>query len=78
MNGCFSGNEMYSLEDISAEFNLSHENPLLYGLYLARNPELEEEEKAYIKEYMDKLIKKQNKINQRNIHYLERHLNEQN
>lgn len=74
MSGCFSGNELYSLEDIGAELNLSHDNPLLYGVYLARNTDLEEEEKNYIKCHMDKLIKKRNKINKINLNYMEQHL----
>jgi hypothetical protein len=35
----FSENELYSLEDMN-EFSLESENPILYGIYLARNPEL--------------------------------------
>lgn len=78
MNGCFSANEVYSLEDIAIEFNLEPNNPLLYGLYLARNPELEHEEQEQIKCYMDKLIKKQQNINRRNIEYMTQHLQKQN
>lgn len=78
MNGCFSANEVYSLDDIATEFNLEPNNPLLYGLYLARNPELEHEEKEYIKCYMDKLINKQRKINQINLNYMTQHLQKQN
>lgn len=78
MNGCFSANEVYSLDDIAIEFNLEHNNPILYGLYLARNPELEHEEKENIKCYMDKLIKKQQNINRRNVEYMTKHLQTQN
>jgi hypothetical protein len=39
------------------EFSLESENPILYGIYLARNPELNQDEKDNIKYYMNKLIK---------------------
>jgi hypothetical protein len=41
----FSENELYSLEDIVNEFSLESENPILYGIYLARNPELNQDER---------------------------------
>jgi hypothetical protein len=70
----FSENELYSLEDIANEFSLESENPILYGIYLARNPELNQDEKDNIKYYMNKLIKKQQNINKKNLEHLERHL----
>lgn len=70
----FSENELYSLEDIANEFSLDRENPILYGLYLARNPELDQDEKDNVKCYMNKLIKKQQNINKKNLEHMERHL----
>lgn len=70
----YSENEIYSLDDISNEFGLEKNNPILYGLYLARNPELDQEEKDNIKCYMNKLIKKQQNINKKNLEHMERHL----
>lgn len=71
---CFSENEIYSLEDIAIEFNLEKENPILYALYLSRNPELSQDERDNITYYMHKLIKKQQNINKKNIDYMEKHL----
>jgi hypothetical protein len=72
----FSENEIYSIEDIMDEFGLERTNPLVYGLYLSRNPDLSQDEKDDVKGYMNKLIYKQKKINQKNIEYMEKHLRE--
>ena len=71
---CFSENEIYSIDDIANEFGLDHSNPLLYGLYLSRNPELEQEERDQITAHINKLIKKQNRINRINIEHMEKHI----
>jgi hypothetical protein len=60
----FSENELYSL-DIVNEFSLESENPILYGIYLARNPELNQDEKDNIKYYMNKLIKNSRTLTKR-------------
>ena len=70
---CFSENEIYSLDDIAIEFGLREEDPFLYALYLNRNPELNQDERDTITAYMNKLIKKRNNINRRNINYLTQH-----
>lgn len=75
MSSFFSEYELYSLNDIASEFGLEPNNPILYGLYLSRNPELSQEDRDYIQNHMNKLIKKQNNINQKNLQYLERHKN---
>lgn len=71
---CFSENEIYSLDDIANEFWLDKSNPILYGLYLARNPDLSQDERDNITYYMNKLIKKQQNINKKNIEHMEKHL----
>lgn len=75
---CFSENEIYSINDIMLEFDLEENNPLVYGIYLSRNPELNQDEKDTIKAYMNKLIKKVNKMNERNIQYMTQHLQKEN
>lgn len=70
----FSENEIYSIDDIANEFGLERNNPILYGLYLSRNPDLDQEERDNVKYYMNKLIKKQQNINKKNIEHMERHL----
>lgn len=76
MDSYFSENEIYSLDDIINEFGLERNDPLLYGIYLSRNPNVEHEEKELIKAHIDKLIKKQQKINKINLEYMTRHINE--
>lgn len=71
---CFSENEIYSLQDISSQYNLDGTNPILYALYLELNPDLTENEKTFIKNYIQKIINKQQKINEINIKYMEKHL----
>jgi hypothetical protein len=70
---CLSGNEIYSLEDIANEYFLEKDDPVLYTLYLSRNPELDQDEVDNIKAYIAKLVKKNRRINQLNMEYMDRH-----
>lgn len=74
----FSENEIYSLDDIATEFNLNSDDPLLYSLYLHKNPDLSQDERDGIKSHIDKLVKKITKINRINMQYMERHIQKQN
>ena len=74
----FSENEIYSLDDIANEFNLGREDPLLYAMYLHKNPDLSQDEKDSINSHVAKLVKKITKINKINLRYMDRHLEQQN
>lgn len=78
MSYYFSENEVYSLDEIATEFNLNSDDPLLYSIYLHKNPDLSQDERDDIKSHVDKLVKKITKINSINLRYMERHTQKQN
>lgn len=63
-------NEIVSLQEIQARFNIQNENPLLFTLYLRENPLLSQDERDQVNEYIRKLRVKQTNIDRYNSNYL--------
>jgi len=70
----FSENEIHSLPEIAAQYSLSENDPMLWGLYLVLNKDiLDESEKEQIINIMRRLRSKNNNIARRNLEYMDRH-----